>query len=142
MQAICPGSYRSGIRETVITPQKDVLTSTGQRQRSLLQEDLVIEGNIQGPGILEIDGRLVGDIAVDTVIVAANGSLQGRIVARNLTVFGTVQGQVETTSLVIKAQAVVQSDDMSTSVLSVEEGAVVNGSIRMGSGSSPILRSA
>ncbi|WP_157960672.1 bactofilin family protein [Primorskyibacter marinus] len=125
-----------------MTPQKDVLTSTGQRQRSLLQEDLVIEGNIQGPGILEIDGRLVGDIAVDTVIVAANGSLQGRIVARNLTVFGTVQGQVETTSLVIKAQTVVQSDDMSTTVLSVEEGAVVNGSIRMGSGSSPILRSA
>lgn len=122
--------------------EKDLATSTGQRQRSVLQEDLVIEGSIQGPGILEIDGQLVGDIAVDTVIVAANGSLEGRIVARNLTVFGTVQGPVETTSLAIKAQAVVQSDDMSASVLSIEESAVVNGSIRMGSGSRPILRSA
>ncbi|MBU0643461.1 MAG: polymer-forming cytoskeletal protein [Alphaproteobacteria bacterium] len=118
--------------------QEGEQTMTTERHRSVLQEDLFIEGDIQGPGILEINGRLVGDIALDTVIVAANGSLQGGIVARNLTVIGTVCGQVAAKSLAIKAQAVVQSDKIATNVLSVEEGASVNGTIRMASGSNSI----
>ncbi|WP_066705251.1 bactofilin family protein [Celeribacter ethanolicus] len=118
--------------------QEGEQTMTTQRHRSVLQEDLFIEGDIQGPGILEINGRLVGDIALDTVIVAANGSLEGGVTARNLTVIGAVCGPVEAKSLAIKAQAVVQSDDIATSMLSVEEGASVNGTIRMASGSNSI----
>lgn len=106
-------------------------TMTTQRHRSVLQENLVVEGDIQGLGILEIDGRLVGDIAVDSFIVAASGVFKGRVTARNVTVIGSVCGQVEAKSLAIKAQAVVQSDDISTSALSIEDGAVVNGTVRM-----------
>ncbi|MDV4146717.1 polymer-forming cytoskeletal protein [Shimia sp. FJ5] len=112
-----------------MTYSKDGENKMAPPLRSVLQQDLTIEGNISGTGILEIDSQLVGDIAVDTVIVAFNGSTAGKIDARNLTVFGTVEGRIEGKSLVLKAQANVRSDAIVSKCLTIEEGAVVNGTV-------------
>ena len=41
------------------------------RKRSVIAEDIVIEGNIVSQGILEFGGQITGDITADTVVLTS-----------------------------------------------------------------------
>lgn len=105
----------------------DVDTSLPQRLRSVLQNDVLLEGSIAGEGILEIDGQIVGDVHVDTVVAASNSVIHGDIRARNLTIFGQITGSVDCTALVLKETAHLDAERIQCGSMSVENGAKITG---------------
>ena len=86
-------------------------------------EDLVIEGHIEG--------RV--DLPNNQLTIGANGSCAAEVHAKTVVVVGKVTGNVIATERIeIQATGLVNGD-VSAPKLIVQEGAVVNGSIEMGS---------
>ena len=96
-----------------------------KRLRSILQCDLIIDGSIKGECILEIDGKIVGNIDVDTVVVTNNGVIVGDIRTRNLMVFGQVTGSVDGEALALKETANLNAERIECASVSIEAGAWV-----------------
>jgi cytoskeletal protein CcmA (bactofilin family) len=85
-------------------------------------EDLVIEGHIEG--------RV--DLPNNQLTIGANGSCSAEVHAKTVVVVGKVTGNVSATERIeIQATGLVNGD-VSAPRLVVAEGAVVNGSIEMG----------
>src|SRR5581483_7115933 len=62
---------------------------------SVVDEQLVIHGEIHTQGTIRIDGRLEGQLhRADTLIVGANGSVSGDIEAREVVVAGIIEGNI------------------------------------------------
>lgn len=100
---------------------------SAQRVRSVLQHDLILEGSIAGKGILEVDGKIIGDIDVDTVVAASNSVIHGDIRSRNLTIFGQITGSVDCEALVLKETANLNSERIQCGSLSIENEAWITG---------------
>jgi cytoskeletal protein CcmA (bactofilin family) len=94
-------------------------------------------GSVIGPGVgirgaLEIDGELVvcglvkGRIEADRVVIAAQGSVEGDIVAREVVISGRLRGRVFAPSVAIEASADVDGRIFQTTV-TVAQGARVSG---------------
>jgi cytoskeletal protein CcmA (bactofilin family) len=96
----------------------------------------VIKGEIIGAEALYIDGRIEGKITLtdNRVTIGRNGSVQADIVAREVVVMGKVVGNIECTDRVdIRSEGVVNGN-VSTTRISVEDGAVLKGGIQVKSG--------
>jgi cytoskeletal protein CcmA (bactofilin family) len=67
-------------------------TAATDRKRSVIAEDILIEGNIVSQGILEFGGQIMGDITADAVVLTSTARVRGRVRARQLTIDGDLQG--------------------------------------------------
>jgi cytoskeletal protein CcmA (bactofilin family) len=67
-----------------------------------------INGNIEGCGMIHIDGTVHGDLDVDeTVIIGASGSVYGNIKSKKVIVSGKLEGSVSCDSLEVTQTGVV-----------------------------------
>ena len=93
-------------------------------------EDMVIEG--------KVDGKV--DLPNNQLTIGANGVVKAEVSAKAVIVVGKVSGNVQGTERVeIQATGCVEGD-VTPPKLVVAEGAVLNGSIHMSSGSSAAAR--
>jgi cytoskeletal protein CcmA (bactofilin family) len=98
-------------------------------------EDLVIEGNVEGKVELPDNQLTVGANGA-----VANGAVKAEISAKAVVVIGRVTGNVRGTDRIeIQATGVVEGD-VSAPRLVVAEGAVLNGSIQMTAGDTVAVR--
>lgn len=69
---------------------------------SISGRTLVVKGEVRSSEDLTIEGQIQGPIACDdgVVVVAEGGIVTGDILARDLTVFGRVEGQMVATDVV------------------------------------------
>jgi cytoskeletal protein CcmA (bactofilin family) len=93
--------------------------------RSLLAAGMVIRGEIEAPGPVEISGTLDVTIKAESVVVEAGGRVKGTITAPRVTVRGHVEGEIATDELRIMTGAVV-SGVVTTRTLAIEAGAEVD----------------
>ncbi|KAA0017897.1 polymer-forming cytoskeletal protein [Salinicola corii] len=92
-----------------------------------------IQGDISGEEDLLIEGRILGDVLFRKhgVTVGAEGVVEGRMVARELTVRGRVDGTlIAAEKITLKAGAVVNGQLHSPGLV-LEEGAAFHGNIDM-----------
>jgi cytoskeletal protein CcmA (bactofilin family) len=91
-----------------------------------------LEGKCSFSGTLVMNGKLQGDIeSTGTLIVGATAVLHARVRARAVVVHGEIVGDIIGTERIeLKASAHVYGD-LATPLLSVEEGAVLEGRTRM-----------
>jgi len=105
-----------------------------QRQDSWIGANARIDGDLVFAGSLRIDGHVAGNVsAIDdqshSVTVTRGGCVEGRIDAPGVVVEGTVDGNlVSRRSAELKSSAHV-SGDVHYRALTMDEGAVVNGSL-------------
>ncbi len=98
---------------------------------TLISEGCIFDGNLKAPAFARIDGQITGDVIVDEgLILGETGSVLGNIITKEMVVYGTVTGDIQTNSLEIKASGKV-SGEIRTQTLQVENGAVYNGSLSM-----------
>jgi cytoskeletal protein CcmA (bactofilin family) len=98
---------------------------------TLISEGCILDGNLKAPAYARIDGHITGDIIVDEgLILGEKGSIQGNVITKEMVVYGTVNGNLQTNSLEIKASGKV-TGEIRTQTLMVENGAVYNGSLSM-----------
>jgi cytoskeletal protein CcmA (bactofilin family) len=107
-------------------------------------QSIVFKGDLSGDEDLEIEGRVEGQIefANHQLTIGANGSVQAEVHAKTILVIGQVVGNLTATERIeVQASGVVQGD-IKAPRLSIQEGAVLNGSIEMSSAGKPATSSA
>ena len=104
---------------------RPVTTTTADQ--ATIGKSLVIKGEVTGSESLYIDGRIEGKIIMpdSRVTIGRNGKVDASIQAREVVIMGKVTGNIECSDRVdIRAEGSV-SGDISTSRISVEDGAVL-----------------
>lgn len=99
---------------------------------SLLDSQLSMTGDLETAGSLRIDGELTGSIRrADTVVIGVGARMTGDISAREVIVGGAIDGNVRATDRVELQPTAIVNGSITTQVVLVQEGGVVNGRIEM-----------
>ncbi|MFZ0863965.1 MAG: polymer-forming cytoskeletal protein [Candidatus Sulfotelmatobacter sp.] len=110
-----------------------IKTVTAPVDQATIGRTLVIKGEISGSEALYIDGRIEGKITMpeSRVTIGRNGKVEASIQAREVVVMGKVTGNIECSDRVdIRAEGSVHGD-ISTTRISVEDGAALKGGIQV-----------
>ena len=96
---------------------------------SVIGPDLVITGNLQSNGDVEIDGEIQGDVQATRITVGDKARITGTLMAEDVVVRGTVMGAIKGARVILQAASRVEGDVYHKS-LSIEEGAYFEGKSR------------
>src|ERR1700683_325715 len=109
------------------------LTATSDRSSARLGSSLHVKGEISGSEDLLIDGSVEGLIQLDErkLTVGATAKVTADIIAREVVVYGTVNGNLRAKDRIeIKKDGSVNGD-LTTSRIMIEDGAYFKGSIEI-----------
>ncbi len=93
---------------------------------SVIGADTKIKGDIWGSNVLHINGKIDGNIAANAVIIGAKGYIMGDIKAQKISVYGTVNGVIDTEELFVANNARLVGNAY-YSKISMEPGAYIEG---------------
>jgi len=114
-----------------IFSKKDKVTLDLQSISTLISEGCILDGNLKAPAFARIDGQITGDVMVDEgLILGEKGSILGNVITKEMVIYGSITGNIQTNSLEIKSSGKV-TGEIRTQTLAVENGAVYNGSLSM-----------
>jgi cytoskeletal protein CcmA (bactofilin family) len=102
-------------------------------EQATIGRSVVIKGEVSGAEPLYIDGRIEGSITLadHRVTIGRNGSVAANISAREVVIMGTVKGNIECSDrLDIRGEGSL-TGDVVTQRISVEDGAVLKGSVQV-----------
>lgn len=103
------------------------------KSSTIIGKGTVIEGNIETVGNISIDGKLIGNVRTKSKInFGASAEVEGNVYAQNAEIAGHIKGVVEVSDLLILKPSSIIDGDIKANKLKVEEGAVINGSCKMG----------
>jgi len=109
-------------------------TSVAGGNMANIGKSITLKGDLSGNEDLVIEGHVEGrvDLPNNMLTIGANGSCSAEVHAKTVVVVGKVTGNVSATERIeIQATGLVNGD-VAAPRLVVAEGAVVNGSIEMG----------
>jgi cytoskeletal protein CcmA (bactofilin family) len=107
--------------------------SNSPLEQATIGRSVTIKGDISGAEALYIDGRIEGNISVPEhrVTIGRHGTIQANINAREVVIMGKVTGNIECSDrLDIRGEGTLNGDVV-TQRISVEDGAVMKGSIQV-----------
>lgn len=111
--------------------KKENVTLDLQSISTIICEGSIFEGKLTAPAYARIDGQIIGDVLIDEgLIIGEKGVIRGNIITKDMVVYGTIDGNLQVSSLEIKATGKVNGD-ISTQTLTIENGAVYSGGINM-----------
>lgn len=113
-----------------LTPDSQRNTAAG---RSVIAADVRFTGDLVSGGTVEILGEVTGTIQARTVIIGAEGSVQGAIGGETVDIRGRMQGKIASGTLALRGAALVQADCSYLS-LTIENGATVEGRFNRSAG--------
>ncbi|MFZ0734048.1 MAG: polymer-forming cytoskeletal protein [Candidatus Sulfotelmatobacter sp.] len=126
-------NQKSGLPASNPNAYNPIKTVTAPVDQATIGRTLVIKGEISGSESLYIDGRIEGKITMpeSRVTIGRNGKVDASIQAREVVVMGKVTGNIECSDRVdIRAEGSVHGD-ISTTRISVEDGAALKGGIQV-----------
>src|SRR5579872_7241619 len=115
---------------TPYTPPKNI---TSSMEQATIGRSVVIKGDISGSESLYIDGRVEGTINFtdSRVTIGRNAVIVANVTAKEVVVMGTVTGNIHCTDrLDIRSEGTV-TGDVVTPRVSIEDGALVKGSVEV-----------
>ena len=99
-----------------------------QTRRAIIAEGMTFAGTITAEGVVEVYGKVEGEMHCSSVIVARTGHIVGAIRANQIVVDGTVVGPIECDDIIFNSHANVLGDVLCQTVV-VEKGAFIEGSL-------------
>lgn len=108
-------------------------TANPPLEQATIGRSLVIKGEISGSESLYVDGKIEGTINLNDnrVTIGRNGSVTANITAREVVIMGKVHGNIQCTDrLDIRSEGSL-TGDVITQRISVEDGAVLKGSVQV-----------
>jgi cytoskeletal protein CcmA (bactofilin family) len=118
---------------STLNPAAPVKTVTSPIEQATIGRTLVIKGEVSGSESLYIDGKIEGTLTFKDhrVTVGRNGVVQANIAAREVVIMGKVTGNVECSDRVdIRSEGTLNGDVVSARI-SVEDGAMLRGSVQL-----------
>jgi cytoskeletal protein CcmA (bactofilin family) len=104
----------------------------GQAVINLIGVGTQIQGDIQCNGDIRIDGEVIGNVTVgQKLVVGATGSIKGNVVASEVSVSGTILGNIQAENATILMGKSVVNGDISTAQIVIEQGGSFNGKCEM-----------
>ncbi len=90
-----------------------------------------VKGELSGNEDIYVDGQLEGTIQLpgNSVTVGPNGRVKANITAKNLTVSGTLDGNVHASERTELRKTAVVNGDVQTKRIAIEEGAYFKGKL-------------
>jgi len=103
----------------------------GRPAQSIIGKGLVTKADISGSEDLRVDGELEGSIKIPecSVTIGPNGNVKANVVARNITVHGTLRGNLQATGKIEIRKTGSLLGDVTTAGITIEDGAYFKGSI-------------
>ena len=98
-------------------------------RRSVLAQDLVVEGDVTSSGPIDMHGKIMGSMRAPDIVIAGSGRVEGSVVANDLSVLGAVSGMISARNVQLASSAVVHAD-VSHERIAVEAGAELEGRLR------------
>jgi cytoskeletal protein CcmA (bactofilin family) len=108
-------------------------TASASGEQTTIGASLVIKGEVSGSESLYINGRIEGTVnfADNRVTIAPNGSVVANISASEVVILGSVQGNIQCSDrLDIRSEGSL-TGDVVTQRISVEDGAILKGSVQV-----------
>jgi cytoskeletal protein CcmA (bactofilin family) len=90
---------------------------------------VVIDGNLNSSGDLQIDGTINGDVRARAAVVDFNGVVHGEVIAEEVIVRGRVIGHIRGIHVQIYSGGHVEGDVINETI-SIDQGAYIDGKIR------------
>jgi cytoskeletal protein CcmA (bactofilin family) len=97
---------------------------------TLVSKGCLVEGLIKASVLVRIDGNVKGDILTEELIIGENGFVEGNIETKEITVFGTIHGNIKADAIEIRSSGKIYGE-INTNNLLIEKGAVYNGVLSM-----------
>jgi cytoskeletal protein CcmA (bactofilin family) len=92
------------------------------------------QGKLNFQGAVRIDGNFQGEVHSDgTLVVGQDAVVEGQVCVGQLVLSGKIRGEVEAKSKVVLHKTGNLEGNIKTPVLVVEEGAILEGQLTMGS---------
>ena len=124
---LLPGYLHRQLRRTRCSPmnvEHQTIAST-----LTIPRRATVEGAINFPGPVVIDGTLVGEVRAASLIISERGSLKGSIWAGSVVVMGEVAGDIYAVTLTLKTACSVQGNIFHRH-LELEDGCYFEGKSR------------
>lgn len=98
-----------------------------------------IKGELSGSEDIYVDGQVEGSIqlAGNSLTVGPNGRVRANVTARNVTVGGTLDGNIQASERTELRKSAVVNGDVQTKRIAIEEGAYFKGKLEILSDSRP-----
>jgi cytoskeletal protein CcmA (bactofilin family) len=96
---------------------------------TIVGPDMIIRGNLQSLGDLQVDGTVIGDIQVGRLVIAEGGTVHGDVVAQNVRVCGTINGAIRAGMVTLTATGTILGDVLHE-LLAIETGGRLEGTSR------------
>ena len=113
-------------------PSRAQSTDAGRKEgsfRSVIGQELTINGNVTAEGPVQLDGHIEGDVHCVAITVGESGLIKGNVIAEDVEVSGRVVGDIHGKKVQLHADARVKGD-INHTALTVEQGALFEGQSR------------
>lgn len=116
---------------TVASPGVGGLPAFSSRRTppTVIAGDVNILGNLFSDGVVDIDGRIEGNVRGTNVTIRANGRVMGDVYAESVQIYGEVKGIVKAKNVELYSGCRVEGIIMHES-LQVEDGAYIDGKFK------------
>lgn len=101
----------------------------GRNVPSIFSEDVTIEGTLRSDGDVQFDGTINGNIHSGVLTIGEKATINGEIVADDVTIYGRVVGTVRADNVHLMSSAHVEGD-IFHNALAVETGAFFEGNCK------------
>jgi len=104
-----------------------------QEIETVIGSSINVKGNFIGKGNIRIEGKINGSVRTRKDIVVSNGSVvEANIYGENILIAGNVKGNVRAQGKLTLSKTAQVKGDVEYLILSVEEGAILNGKCTLG----------
>ncbi len=105
------------------------VTAVKNSTPSIIAQGVVITGNVISQGLIQLDGKIEGEIQINQLTIGEHGFVDGSVEAEEITIKGKITGSVTAHRIIIEKTAQV-SGDIHHGTLSIEAGANIDGTIK------------
>ena len=100
-----------------------------KKQPTIIAADVDMMGNLVSDGVLDIDGKIEGNVKARSITIRKSGRIRGDAVAEYIQVYGEVEGLIKARDVNLFATCRVQGTIIHQS-LTIEDGAFVDGQFK------------
>jgi len=93
---------------------------------TVIAKGLKIVGSVTAEGLVELNGRIEGELHGSSLVIARGAEVVGKIAANRIVVDGSVEGPIQGGEVILKSKAHVVGD-IHHKTLAIENGAYFEG---------------
>ncbi|MCP3922358.1 MAG: polymer-forming cytoskeletal protein [Desulfobacterales bacterium] len=103
--------------------------NTKQKNVSIIDKDLVVDGTISCKGKLLVNGKIKGELTGETIIIAEAGSVYSNANVESITIGGVFEGEIKATKELIVLKTGKVAGRVVCRDLIVESGGILNAEV-------------